>query len=68
MYLKRNKKNNVYPCKPQFYYIKGALKGSKLYRHVFVCIAHTYFENLYCSDITGKYWFSPRKSLKYCIN
>ena len=23
MFLNRNKKNNVYPCKPQFYYIKG---------------------------------------------
>ena len=22
MFLWRNKKNNVYPCKPQFYYIK----------------------------------------------
>ena len=22
MFLSRNKKNNVYPCKPQFYYIK----------------------------------------------
>ena len=21
MFLSRNKKNNVYPCKPQFYYI-----------------------------------------------
>ena len=35
MFFIRNKKNNVYPCKPQFYYMKG-LKGSKLYRHVFV--------------------------------
>ena len=34
MFLSRNK-NNVYPCKPQFYYIKG-LRRSKLYRHVFV--------------------------------
>ena len=23
MFLSRNKKNNVYPCKPPFYYIKG---------------------------------------------
>ena len=23
MFLSRNKKNNVYPCKPQFYYIKS---------------------------------------------
>ena len=31
MFSSRNKKNNVYPCKPQFYYIKVGLKGSKLY-------------------------------------
>ena len=36
MFLSRNKKNNVYPCKPQFYYIKVEFKGSKLYRHIFV--------------------------------
>ena len=30
MSLSRNKKNNVYPCKPQFYYIKVGLKGVKL--------------------------------------
>ena len=29
-------KNNVYPWKPQFYYIKVGYKGSKLYRRVFV--------------------------------
>ena len=27
MFLNRNKKNNVYPCKPQFYYIKVGFKG-----------------------------------------
>ena len=27
MFLSRNKKNNVYPCKPQFYYIKASFKG-----------------------------------------
>ena len=40
--LCKNKKNNVYPCKPQFYYIKVGFKGggggSKLYSHVFVVI------------------------------
>ena len=36
MYLSGNKKNNVYPCKPQFYYIKWDLRESKLYRCVFV--------------------------------
>ena len=34
----RNNKNNVYPCKPQFYYIKVGFKGSKLYRYVFVML------------------------------
>ena len=38
IFLSRNKKNNVYPCKPQFYYIKVRFKGSKLYRYVFVML------------------------------
>ena len=27
MFLSRNMKNNVYPCKTQFYYIKVGFKG-----------------------------------------
>ena len=30
MFLSRHKKNNVYHCKPQFYYIKVAFKGVKI--------------------------------------
>ena len=30
MFLNRNKKNNVYPCKPQFYYIKVEFKMVKI--------------------------------------
>ena len=30
MFLSRNKKNNVYPCKPQFYYIKVGFNGVKI--------------------------------------
>ena len=30
MFLSRNKKNNTYPCKPQFYYIKMGFKGVKI--------------------------------------
>ena len=30
MFLSRNKKNNVYPGKPQFYYIKVGFKGVKI--------------------------------------
>ena len=36
MFLSRNKKNNVYPCQSQSYYIKVGFKGSKLYRYVLV--------------------------------
>ena len=50
MFLSRNKKNNVYPCKPQFYYM--GFKGVKIYRHVFVMVIvvfsgyiHLYFVN-----------------------
>ena len=27
MFLSRNKKNDIYPCKPQFYYMKVGFKG-----------------------------------------
>ena len=30
MFLSRNKKNYVYPCKPQFYYIKVGFNGVKI--------------------------------------
>ena len=30
MFSSRNKKTNVYPCKPQFYYIKVGFKGVKI--------------------------------------
>ena len=39
MFLSRYKKNNVYLCKPQFYYIKVGLRGSKLYMYVFVMMS-----------------------------
>ena len=31
MFSSKDKENNVYLCKPQFYYIKVGFKGSKLY-------------------------------------
>ena len=43
MFLSRNKKNNVYPCKPQFHYIKVGFKGSTLYRHVFVMMNRIHY-------------------------
>ena len=44
MFLSRNKKNNVYPCKPHFYNIKVGFKGSNLYRYVFVMSSSAPFE------------------------
>ena len=52
MCLSRNKKKNVYPYKPQFYYIKVGLKGerggggTKLYRYVFVMRSVFFLLNL----------------------
>ena len=40
MFLSRNKKIGVYPCKPQFYCIKMVMKGSELYRPVFIMLLH----------------------------
>ena len=42
LFLSRNKTNNVLLYKPQFYYIKVGLRGSKLHRYVFVMSAKEY--------------------------
>ena len=34
IFLSKNKKNNVYPCKPQFYHLKAGFKGVKI---ILVC-------------------------------
>ena len=34
IFSSRNKKNNVYPCKPQFYNVKVGFKGVKI---ILVC-------------------------------
>ena len=35
MFLRRNKKNNVYSCKPQFYSIKVGFKGVSIIKACF---------------------------------
>ena len=35
MFFSRNKKNNVYPCKPKYYYIKVGFKGVKIIQACF---------------------------------
>ena len=34
MFYGKNKKKNVYPCTPQFYYMKVGCKGYTLHGHV----------------------------------
>ena len=51
MFLSRNKKNNVFLCKSQFYYIKVGLTGSKLYRYVFVMFDWHFTQKLQSSVI-----------------
>ena len=52
MFLSRNKNNNVYPSKPQFYYIKVGFKGVKINRHVFVMCLPFSFLYLFVSAFT----------------
>ena len=67
MFLSRNKQNNVYPCKPQFYYIKVGFKGVKLYRHVFVmCILQT-GDMQGCTFLTDLYNLAIYKSVFKCV-
>ena len=35
MFLSRNKKNNGYPCKSQFYYVKVGFKGVQIIKACF---------------------------------
>ena len=51
MFLSRNKKNNVHPCKPQFYYIKVGFKGVKLYRRVFVMVHVVFTVCIFCLHV-----------------
>ena len=54
----KNKENNVYPCKPLFYYTKVGFKGSKFYRHVFMIFSLQKLGTLYMSQystIDGHY-------------
>ena len=48
--LSRNKKTNVYPCKPQFYYIKVGFKGVKI---IYACF-HDVQQLLFIISINHK--------------
>ena len=53
MFLSRNKKHHVYPCKPQFYYIKVGFKGSELYRYVFVMLRLAHIPTVRLFDVVA---------------
>ena len=46
MFLSKNKKHNVYPCKPQFYYIKVGFKGVKIILACFRVVLLKIFEKI----------------------
>ena len=61
MLLSRYKKNNVYPCKPQFYYIKVGFKGVKIIKVCFHdgCFFFSFLFVIYMSE----FFFSLHMSL-----
>ena len=61
MFLSGNKKNNVYPCKPQFYYIKVGFKGGQYYIGMFSWWVLTSTHNL-C------FWAEKRKIMYTPVN
>ena len=63
MFFSRNKKNNVYFCKPQFYYVKVGFKGVTIYRYVFrdeqknksIDLSYNSKQNYKCNYVAKKY-------------
>ena len=47
MFLSRNKKNNIYPCKPQFYCIKVGFKGVKNILACFRDVSDCCYKSIY---------------------
>ena len=48
MFLSKNDKNNVYPCKPHFYCIKVGFKGGQNYIGMFLwCRFVDLFKSIY---------------------
>ena len=68
MCLSRNKKNNVYPCKPQFYYIKWGFRGSKLYRYVFVMLCHLLYFFFFFFILTEYHFYLNYLDSQTCAN
>ena len=64
MVLSRNKKNNVYPCKSQFYYIKVGFRGSKFcFRDVVQMHSHSLIR-----IFTGAFWIAKHAMFLHADN
>ena len=59
MFLSRKKKNNVYPCKPEFYYIKVGFKGVKI-------IQACFRNGAVCMQIQGPQFRIPARPNNIC--
>ena len=62
----RNKKNNIYPCKPQFYYIKVGFKGIKI---IYVCFPDDVdkFENPFLDRTLASLYFEVALEFSACF-
>ena len=60
LFLSRNKKNNVYPYKPQFYYKKVGFKGVKI---ILEC-----FRGLVGHSISYKIVTAPSEDSGSCVD
>ena len=65
MFLSRNKKNNVYPCKPQFYYIKVGLKGVKIIFGMFSWWKWCSYFCLYVTAVTKWKYYTINLRIRY---
>ena len=61
MFLGRNKKINVYPCKPQFYFIKVGFKGVKTVWACFRFEKHIITQVVYGATMGGTLYYSHIK-------
>ena len=57
MFLSIDKKNHAYPCKPQFYYIKGGLRGVKIIQVCFRDVIFPEYLHLYFVYVSHFFFF-----------
>ena len=65
MFLNRNKKITVYPCKPQFYYIKVGFKGVKTIQ---ACFGDAWANSTSSGILTWTSWSEVRSEVKHYEN